>query len=87
MFPEPMASKQNKPSKSSRALHDLLNEDSGEASAVREAFHYTMLSKYRHAWGKPDADGVAKMHRLSNGLVPADGWETDADEDSAGDAA
>lgn len=63
------------PSRSSRALDDLLEGGGREADAIAKEFHRTVLWRYRKAKGKPDADGVALLERMSGGRVPANGWE------------
>lgn len=61
-------------SKSSEALDALLDEDCPEARAIIDAYHRTVLWRYRTGRGKPDADGVAEIERLSGKRVPANGW-------------
>lgn len=66
---------------SSRALDELLNEGGDAADAVKgSGIHRTLLHRYRTGKGKPDAETVAKLDRVSGGRVPANGWEDTADE-------
>jgi hypothetical protein len=66
-------------SPSRRALDHLLTEESAEAKAVRECadVHRTQLWKYRTGRGRPDANTIALLARLSRNRVPADGWADD----------
>ena len=62
-------------SRSSRSLDAVLTRDDATAAALRDHFHRSQLRKYRLGISKPDADGVAVFHRLTNGEVAADGWQ------------
>jgi len=62
-------------SRSSIALDALLKAGGETGKALEEAFHRTQLWNYRTGRQKPDADGVSKLHRLTKGGVPGDGWE------------
>jgi hypothetical protein len=65
-------------SSSSRALDDLLERGGSEAEAIKgSGIHRTVLWRYRKGKGKPDAETVALLERLSSGCVPANGWEDD----------
>lgn len=71
-------------SDSSRALDALLNDGSDFAKAVADAFtaekiHRTVVWRYRNGKGKPDADTIAKIERITGGRVPANGWEDKPD--------
>lgn len=72
-------------SDSSRALDALLNEGGDFARAVADAFtaekiHRTVVWRYRNGRGKPDADTIAKIERITRGRVPANGWEDKPEE-------
>lgn len=41
----------------------------------KPAFHRTDLWRYRTGRGKPSADSIALLERLTGGRVPANGWE------------
>lgn len=69
-----------KPSRSSRALQQILEGDDEAAAVYATGIHRTQLWKYSTGRGKPDADGVAKLHRATGGKVAADGWETEEAE-------
>lgn len=61
---------------SSRALAALLG-DCGYAKITAETgIHRTQLWRYSTGRGKPDAEQIAKLHRVSDGKVAANGWET-----------
>lgn len=66
-------------SRASRALDSILAEGGVAAEAIKSqsGMHRTRLHTYRKGKGKPDADGIAVLHRLSDGAVAADGWEDD----------
>lgn len=73
---------------SSRALDALLKEDSELAQRVKTSgIHRTLLSRYRHAHCKPDASTIARLDRLTDGRVPANGWEDEPKESEGSDAA
>lgn len=75
------------PSISSRTLKAIFESeeplDIEVAKAVTEAknadgktaFHRTDLWRYRTGKGKPSADSIALLERLTGGRVPANGWE------------
>lgn len=67
------------PSAASRALDEILEEGGELAERVKKesGMHRTRLHTYRKGKGKPDADGIAKLHRITGGRIPADGWEDD----------
>lgn len=61
----------------SRALTKYLETEGATAKLAREIdSHRTQLWRYATGRGKPDAELVAKIHRVTDGAVPADGWET-----------
>ena len=64
---------------SSRALDQLLEAGGEQAEAIKGLLHRTVLWRYRTGKGKPDADTIAKLDRLSEGFVPANGWEDELD--------
>lgn len=65
-------------SRSSRSLDALLDADCDEARSIRgSTIHRTVLWRYRTGKGKPAAAAAAELDRLSNGKVPANGWEDD----------
>jgi transcriptional regulator with XRE-family HTH domain len=76
-----------KESRSSRALAAFLEERGVTAIAQLTKIHRTQLWKYATGKRKPDADQIAKLHRVSDGLVAAEGWESVAasPEDGHGD--
>ena len=63
-------------SASSLALKALIDERGWAAIAEAASMHRTALWKYATGLRKPDAEGVARLHRISDGKVAADGWET-----------
>jgi hypothetical protein len=76
-------------SPSSRALDALLDSEEGDAlkEAFRlENFHRTVLWRYRTGRGKPEVGGAAKIERITDGRVPANGWETIVPAESAKEA-
>jgi len=73
-----------KESSSSKALGRIIAADGELARAVEaEGFHRTQLWRYSTGRGKPDADGIAKLHRATAGIVAADGWETESAKGAA----
>jgi hypothetical protein len=66
-------------SKSSIVLDALLKAGGPEAEAISDEatskIHRTQVWKYRTGRRKPDAETIARLERLSNGRVPANGWE------------
>lgn len=64
------------PSKSGAELARLLADEpeSDVAKAVVAAVHRTMLWRYTTGRRAPDADTIAKLHRLSGGRIDAAGW-------------
>jgi hypothetical protein len=67
-------------SPSSRNLDACLTEGGPVAEAIKGSdIHRTRLHAYRTGKSKPDADTIAKLHRLSGGRVAADGWEDEAE--------
>jgi hypothetical protein len=66
-------------SKSSIALDALLKAGGPEAEAISDEatskIHRTQVWKYRTGRRKPDAETIARLERLSEGRVPANGWE------------
>jgi hypothetical protein len=84
-----MTQQEKHESLSSRALDALLDEDTPEAKEIKAAFaapggvHRTVLWRYRKGYGKPDAETVAKIERVTGGRVPANGWEDIAKEPAA----
>jgi len=75
----PMA-KHHTPSRSGAELARLLAEDpeSDVAKAICAAVHRTALWRYTTGRRAPDADTIAKLHRLSGGRIDAAGWGRDA---------
>ena len=59
---------------------EVLNEDGEEAKAIKAEVHRTMLWRFVTGRRSPDADTIAKLHRLSGGRVPADGWGAEENE-------
>lgn len=53
----------------------VLHEDGSPAEAIRERFHRTMLWNFRTGRRKPDADGIAVLHKLTEGRIAAHGWQ------------
>lgn len=84
-----MTQQEKHESLSSRALDALLADDSPGADALKKAFeeekiHRTVLWRYRTGRGKPDADTLAKIERITEGRVPANGWASiDSSDESA----
>lgn len=73
-------------SASSRALDALLERKGEAATAIQAKVHRTVLWRYRSGKGKPDAVTVALLERLSDGEVPAGGWEDLPAEDQGSGA-
>jgi hypothetical protein len=67
---------ESKESESSRSLAAFLDEKGVSAIARLTGIHRTQLWKYATHKAKPDADQIAKLHRVSDGRVAAEGWET-----------
>lgn len=73
-----------KESSSSRALGRVIASAGDMARAVEATgIHRTQLWRYSTGRSKPDADQIAKLHRATDGIVAADGWETDAAKGAA----
>jgi DNA-binding phage protein len=73
-----------KESSSSRALGRVIAAGGEMARAVEATgIHRTQLWRYSTGRSKPDAEQVAKLHRATNGIVAADGWETDSAKGAA----
>jgi hypothetical protein len=68
-------------SNSALALHRFLEEKTPEAKAVRDKYHYTALWRYRTGQRKPGVEIAADLERMTNGRVPANGWENLPDAD------
>lgn len=62
-------------SKSSRALDTLLEEGGEVAERVKQSIERTTLWRYRNGKAMPPADSAAELERLTDGEVPANGWE------------
>ena len=71
-------------SRSSKALDHLLDVGGPEAESIKSesGIHRTVLWRYRTGKGKPDADTVAILDRLTGGKVPANGWEDESPSDA-----
>jgi len=67
---------QHEESLSSRALAAYVKEHGAGFVVEKTQIHRTQLWRYATGRGKPDAEQVAKLHRVSEGRVAADGWET-----------
>lgn len=67
---------QHEESLSSRALAAYVKEHGAGTVVEKTQIHRTQLWRYATGRGKPDAEQVAKLHRMSDGVVAADGWET-----------
>jgi transcriptional regulator with XRE-family HTH domain len=79
-----------KVSAASQALTEWLKTEGATAKLARDTeCHRTQLWRYATGRSKPDAELVAKLHRFTEGAVPADGWETilESPESEPGDAA
>jgi len=61
---------------SAATLKLLLKEGGEAADAIRRQFHRTSLWRFTTGRGKPDADNIAVLARLSAGRVAADGWQS-----------
>lgn len=71
-------------SPSAQALDRLLSEGGAIAAALKSSVHRTMLWRFRSGRRLPDAQTIAKLHEVSGGLVPADGWtRAEADDQVA----
>lgn len=59
----------------------ILEEGGDLAEAIKKesGMHRTRLHAYRKGKGKPDADGIAVLHKLTGGRVPADGWQDEGE--------
>lgn len=63
----------------SAVVLDAILTDGGEvAESIKDAVHRTQLWRFRTGKGKPDANTIALLHRLSEGRVAADGWSDEA---------
>jgi len=73
-----------KESSSSKALGRVIAGDGEMARAVEATgIHRTQLWRYSTGRSKPDADQIAKLHRATDGIVAADGWETESAKGAA----
>lgn len=71
-------------SSSSKALGRVIAAGGEMGKAVESTgIHRTQLWRYSTGRSKPDAEQIAKLHRATNGIVAADGWETDAAKGAA----
>ena len=68
-------------SASAIALAKALEAGGETAERIKAAVHRTQLWRYCRGLGRPDADTSATLHRLSGGVVAADGWGTPAASD------
>lgn len=67
-----------KESSSSKALSRVIAGNGEMARAVEATgIHRSQLWRYSTGRSKPDADQIAKLHRATDGIVAADGWETE----------
>ena len=69
-------------SPSALALDAVLKEESPEAEALHDAvrnrdLHRTMLWRFRTGHGAPELQTARRLHQLTNGRVPIDGWVAD----------
>lgn len=65
-------------SRSARDLNDVISEEGRLAADLRAEIGASNLSKYRRGLGKPGADMVALIERISEGRVKANGWGDEA---------
>lgn len=80
-----MSTTQREESPSQRALADVLANHTALAEALRtqpvreggQPIHRTKLWVYSTGRGKPNVETAAFIERVTNELVPANGWETD----------
>ena len=80
-----MSSTQREESPSQRALADVLANHPSLAEQLRtlpvrdgeKPIHRTKLWVYSTGRGKPNVETAAFIERVTNELVPANGWETD----------
>ena len=76
------------PTPSGVALGKVLDAGGPVAEAIEAAVHRTMLWRFRTGRRAPDADTIAKLHNLSGGAIPANGWtRAESDKSSGGEAA
>jgi len=68
-------------SASAIALAQVLEAGGDTADTIKQAVHRTQLWRYCRGLGRPDADTSATLHRLSGGVVAADGWGAPAASD------
>jgi hypothetical protein len=62
-----------------RLLRAALDGDEGAveaADAVKAAVERSMLFRFATGRRSPSADTIARLHDLSQGLIPANGWAT-----------
>jgi hypothetical protein len=64
----------DKPTKSGRALNNLLLKGGREAEALFEAVHFTQLYAYCAGRQKPTMERAALIAKLTKGKVPLNGW-------------
>lgn len=61
-------------SRSAKALAKVLKQGGPAARALKARFHRVQLYGYRVGRRCPDAANIAEIHKLTRGVVPADGW-------------
>lgn len=61
-------------SRSSLALHQLLDEQCPQTEALRRKFHRTVLHRLRMGKNKPNVTHASVIEELTDGRVPANGW-------------
>lgn len=61
-------------SASAAALDRLLKSNDAVAEVVRRSVHRTMLWRFRTGERVPNVETAGRLHALTGGIVPADGW-------------
>lgn len=69
-------------SRSSRQLDALLVAGGEVAEKIKAAVERTTLWRYRKGKSTPPADAASELERVTEGLVPANGWEAVEPESS-----
>lgn len=67
-------------SESSKALFALLAHGGTQADAVRSLFDRTSLWRYSKGKTTPSADVAARLEEATDGEVPANGWDAEANQ-------
>lgn len=71
-------------SSSSKALSRVIAAGGEMGKSVENTgIHRSQLWRYSTGRSKPDVEQAAKLHRATNGIVAADGWETDSAKGAA----